>query len=357
MTASLNRTTALLSAGVLAGSLLLAPSPAAAQSVEAEALWQDAKRLMKEGKTAEACVKFEASDRLDSTPGSLLVVGDCNEKLNKLATAWSFFLKSASMAKSLGDGKRQAEAKKRADALAPRLSYLTISVPESSKVDGLVILKNGAPVDALVWNTGVPVDAGTYEITGQAPGHEPWSTKVTIDQEAQKASVEVPRFKQIEDLIQDTPPGGGDTPPGGGDTPPGGGALPDGPTGPTDDSRPGGGTFTTMRKASIGAAAVGVAGLAAGVVFGLKSKDLQSQADELCPEAACADPDAIALNDDAQSAAMKANLGLVVGGVAVAGAVALWILGAPDDPGEVGPVAVSPALGADHVGLSFAGRF
>ncbi len=330
-------------------------STAGAQSVEAEALWQEGRRLMKEGKIAEACTKLEASDHLDSTPGSLLVVGDCREQNNQLATAWSFFLKAVSAARSLGDSKRQAEARKRADALAPRLAYLTISVPEASKVAGLTILKNGIPVDALVWNTGVPVDAGTYEITGQAPGHEPWSTRVTLDKEGQKASVEVPRFKQIEDLVADPPPGdGGKLPPDDGKLPPPGGN--DSRLDPEDGARPG--TFTTLRKASIGAAAVGVAGLAAGVVFGLKSKDLQSQSDELCPEAACSNSAAIALNDDAKSAALKSNIGLAVGGVAIAGAVALWFLGAPATAaGDEDGVSLVPTLGGDQVGVTLGGRF
>ena len=147
------------------------PPDAAAQSVEAEALFQQGKKLMAAGNVAEACDKFEASDRLEASVGTELNLADCREKNGQLASAWAAFLKAAGTAKRAGnDGAREAEAKRRATALTSRLSYLTISVADSSKVDGLVIQRNGEPVDPALWNTGVPVDPGVYEISGQAPG-------------------------------------------------------------------------------------------------------------------------------------------------------------------------------------------
>lgn len=329
------------------------PPDAAAQSVEAEALFQQGKKLMAAGNVAEACDKFEASDRLEASVGTELNLADCREKNGQLASAWAAFLKAAGTAKRAGnDGAREAEAKRRATALTSRLSYLTISVADSSKVDGLVIQRNGEPVDPALWNTGVPVDPGVYEISGQAPGMEAWSTKVTVEGEGQKASVEVPRFKRLEDLAPKDVHGAADGT--GGGTGDGAVALPP----PADHvDRPG--TFTTLRKASIGAAAIGLAALGGGVVFGLKAKDQQDQADALCPNEACNNPEAIALNDDAHGSALKANIMMGVGGVAVAGAVALWFLGAPpavtaDDDGDV---AVAPMVGGGHVGLALSGRF
>jgi tetratricopeptide (TPR) repeat protein len=329
--------------------LLALAAPAAAQSVEAEALFRDGKRLLKEGKLAEACDKFEASERLETSVGTLLNLADCREKNGQLATAWAAFLKAEATAKRAGnDAKRQAEAKKRAKALEGRLSYLTVSVPESSKVEGLAITRNGTPIDAALWNTGTPVDPGTYVIKAQAPGHEPWSTEVTVAGEAQKASVEVPRFKRIQDLTPDpvvTPPDGeAKAPP-----PP-----PD--DEPVDPPGRGGGTFTPMRWGAVGAGVIGLAAIGAGVVFGLEAKDLQSQADELCPEAACDDMEAIRLNNDAQSEAMRANVSFAVGGLAVAGAVALWIIGAPDEAAP-GDVSFRPVVGGDRVGFAFGGSF
>src|SRR5436305_1114019 len=118
----------------IALSIMLTAHTAAAQpkaagdgNVAAESLFREGKRLMKDHQIAAACEKFEASERLDESVGTLLNLADCREKAGQLATAWADFLKAASVARASGDGSRESEAKVRAKALEPRLSYLTIS--------------------------------------------------------------------------------------------------------------------------------------------------------------------------------------------------------------------------------------
>ena len=170
--------------------------PAHAQNVAAEALFREGKELLKQGKLTEACAKFDASDRLEPSVGTELNAADCHEKNNKLATAWAGFLKAAGTASKVGNEKaRETEARRRAALLEPKLSYLTISVPEASRVNGVTFKMNGAPVDSALWNAAVPVDAGDYEITGEAQGYESWSAKLTITV-SEKKSVVVPPFKE-----------------------------------------------------------------------------------------------------------------------------------------------------------------
>lgn len=339
-----------------AAAVLVMVAPAArAQSVEAEALFREGKRLIKEGQLAAGCDKLEASDRVEPSVGTELNLADCREQNNQLATAWATFLKAAGNARKAGnDEKREREARARAAALEPRLSYLTISVSDASKVEGLIVSRSGTIVDAALWNQGVPVDEGQYTITGQAPGHEPWSTTVTISGVGDKESVELPRFKALEDLVpvddQKPPPDDPVADP-----------RPDPvPVVGHDDSSPG--IFTTRRKIAVGIAAAGVLGLSGAIVFGLKAKDLQSQADALCPEAACGNMMAIQLNDDAQSAALTSNLLLGVGAASVVGATVLWFLSAPDDgpanggDGE-GELSLTPTIGRDQVRLTLGGSF
>ena len=69
--------------------LLISAGTAVAQpgdTVGAEALFREGKRLLKDGKTAEACDKFAASDHLDRSAGTLLNLADCREKNHQLAT-------------------------------------------------------------------------------------------------------------------------------------------------------------------------------------------------------------------------------------------------------------------------------
>ncbi len=337
----------------LALALVIAVAPTAAaqpaaragdNTVAAEALFREGKRLMKDHKIAEACEKFEASERLDESIGTLLNLGDCREKSGQLATAWAVFLKAASDARSAGDAARETEARTRATALEPRLSYLTISVPDANRVEGLVIKRDDVGVDPALWNQGVPVDAGTYTISGQAPGHEPWSTKVVVQGEAQKASVEVPRFKQLAELSKTLTA-----------KPAAPAQVAARPERDDDDERPlPPRRWTTLRKASVAVAAVGVASLAGGLGFGLESNSLERQANAICPDTTCGDAHALSLNRNAQHDALASNIMFGVGGAAVAGAVVLWLVGAPHVAERV---TLAPVVTHDRVGVALAHSF
>src|ERR1700733_8879705 len=61
-------------------------APARAQSAEADVLFREGKQLLKAGNIAEACDKLDASDRLESSVGTLLNLADCREKNHQLAT-------------------------------------------------------------------------------------------------------------------------------------------------------------------------------------------------------------------------------------------------------------------------------
>ena len=327
--------------------ILLTAGTAAAQpgdTVGAEALFREGKRLMKDGKTAEACDKFAASEHLDRSIGTLLNLADCREKNHQLATAWATFLEAASTARGAADPNREAEARSRASALEPHLSYLTISVPDASKVEGLAIKRGDIVVDPALWNQGVPIDTGAYEISGQAPGHEPWSTRVQINVEAQRASVEVPRFKQLADMTKavakiDPPKAAAEQ------------ADDEGSEPATVEHH----TFTTLRYVSVTSAAVGVIALAGGIVVGLEARDLQHQSDAICPDTTCSDAHGLDLNSRARSDLVTSEILFGVGGAAIAGAAVMWFVGAPSATGE--RVSVVPNVTPGHAGLAVVGRF
>jgi hypothetical protein len=85
--------------GVVAAAIL-APLCASAQTdpVAAQALFDEAKRLMASGNNAAACPKLAESQRLDPGVGTLLNLGECYVKIDKLSRAWTTFLEAEAVA-------------------------------------------------------------------------------------------------------------------------------------------------------------------------------------------------------------------------------------------------------------------
>jgi hypothetical protein len=314
------------------------PSAARAQSAEAEALFRDGRNLIKQGKIAPGCDKLAASERLESSVGTLLNLGDCREKLGKLASAWAAFRKAEAMARRSGDDiKRQTEAARRAAQLEPRLSNLVIEVP--ARVEGLVVRRDGELVDAAQWSTPVPVDPGSYTIIAEAPGYLTWRTTAQITPGSKRQLVTVPGLERAP-----APP------------PPEPGAVavvsPDAAPVPRPIMilRPAG-TWSAMRKVSLAVGLAGAGALGTGIYYGWRANDLQERADRRCPLVICNDPDALRFNDQARTSATRANILYIAGGATLATALVLWLVGAPDE------TVVAPTAGAHQLGVTMTGSF
>jgi len=301
-------------------------APARAQSAEAEVLFRDGRNLIKGGKLAAGCDKLDASARLESSVGTLLNLGDCREKLGRLASAWAAFRKAEALAKHSGlDDKRLAEATRRAGQLEPRLSNLVIEV--SARAEGLVVRREGEVVDPALWSTALPVDPGSYTIVAEAPGYLPWRTVVPIRGEATRQVVVIP---DLERAAEPQPT-----------------AAPE----QAQVTVRRAGTWSGVRALSAVLGVAGAGALGTGVYFGFHAKDLQDRADRRCPLAVCADPDGLRWNHEAQTSATRANILYIAGGAALATSVVLWLVGAP------GETVVMPTAGDRQVGASLTGRF
>ena len=166
---------------------LAASAPAAARAdataedrAEAQALFDDGRKLMAQKKFAEACPKLEESQRIDPGIGTLLNLAECQAHTGRTASAWANFLEAAYQAKNLGQAKRENAARAHAAALEPKLSRLTILavVPPGVK---LVIKRDGEVVSPSLVGTAVPVDPGEHTVSASAPGRQPWATKVRVE--------------------------------------------------------------------------------------------------------------------------------------------------------------------------------
>jgi tetratricopeptide (TPR) repeat protein len=174
--------------------LYTAPAGAesAAGSATAQALFDNAKKLMKSGKYAEACPILEESQRIEARSGTALNLADCYEHQGRLASAWSTFLTAAALAKTASNPERERGARDRAAALAPRLSSLLISAAAAKSTPDLQITRDGERIGPVQLGLPLPTDAGEHTIAATAPGRKPWRTVVTVAGAASTTKVVVP---------------------------------------------------------------------------------------------------------------------------------------------------------------------
>ncbi len=234
---------------VLLAFALLHPAIARAEAEDeaaAEMLFAEARSLMREGKLAEACRKFSESYRLDHAGGALLNLALCHEKEGKIASAWVEYKESVTEARRAGRPEREQVALESAAALEPRLPKLTVTVPPEARVSGLEVIRNQSAIEQGGWGTPLPVDPGEVSIEVRAPGHKPWSTKISI-QPGETQAVSVPVL-EIDEATLVKPP-----------------------------------WWTTRKKVAVSVGAVGVTALGVGAFFGIEALANRRQALNGCP--------------------------------------------------------------------------
>jgi hypothetical protein len=181
-----------LTAALLLGSLRAAAEPSGEDQALATVLFREGRALVASGKTAEACVKFEESQRLDPSGGTILNLALCHEMLGLLARSWSEFNEASARARNEGRRDRLEEASEHARALEPRLSRLTIVVPEVARVEGLRVERDGRELGRGAWSTAMPVDGGEHEVRATAPGREPFRMRAVVAREGGAVTVTIP---------------------------------------------------------------------------------------------------------------------------------------------------------------------
>jgi|HubBroStandDraft_6_1064221.scaffolds.fasta_scaffold37048_3 hypothetical protein len=311
-----------------------AQSPSGGEKVTAEALFEDGRRLVAEGKFADACPKFQASERLDPSAGTLLNLASCFEKQGRTAAAWGTYKEAASAADAAGRKDYVATAQRRAEALAPKLARLTVSVEQP--VDGIQIRRDGTLVDRAEWGVPIPVDKGSHTIEASAPGHKGWASAIAVGQDGAQAALSVPALEPApQDTATPAPPLV--APPV--VAPPAGQAS----TAPVER-----GSTGTQRAIGIVIAGLGVVGVGLGAVFGLEAKGKYNDSLGNCETS---NPDlcnstGLSQRDSARSAGNVSTVAFGVGAAALVGGAVLWLT-APSSASHASGfnAFVAPALG------------
>jgi hypothetical protein len=328
---------------------LLSPLPASAEvttaeKATAEALFDDALRLMKTGAHADACPKLEASQRIDPAVGTLLYLGECYEKTGRTASAWVTFREAASFARASGQAQRATLAQQNADRLQPGLARITIELSSEARViPGIRVRCGSVALDPNLSGVAIPVDSGEVLVEASAPGYAPWSRKVSI-QAGGRATVSVPALTLLT--------GGVPTP----SAPP---IVEDYPVAPQPPS-PGVNSVTAAPASKgqsialpVALGAVGVVGLGLGSYFGLRAISKASDANDICPSGTCTEERGETLMQSARTSARISNVAYAVGVASLAAGLVFYLYLPTKTESKVG---ISPWLGEQRAGLELRGR-
>jgi hypothetical protein len=322
-------------------------APAAARDADAaaaEAMFDEARRLLAAGDVKAACPKFAESYRLDPALGALLNLAACHEKEGRVATAWSEYRDAEAQATKAKDDKRAAYSKKQAAALEPRLPRLAIAVTETPP--GFAVTRNGAPVGEASYGMSLPIDPGPQELAATATGRERWTKKITLAEGARLRLV-------VPDLVvaKETPAAATKPPPRPADGP---SAPPPPSTPPEPPPEP---PTSGQRVAGFAVGGVGLAALAAGAVFAGLTAGQKAAADERCPEKQC---DALGLDDiaTARTYAWVSNITFGAGGALVVIGGILALTARPSSPApSPSALLVVPVVGNRSGGIVLGGSF
>jgi hypothetical protein len=274
----------------------------------AEALFTEGRRLMAEGSVAQACQKFEASQKLDPGVGTSLNLAECYERSGRTASAWAQFREAISLARAIGSAEREQLARERADALEKRLARLTITV-EGEAPSGLEVRRDGARLDPAELGIAIPVDPGTHAVTASAPGRADFTTSVEVQGDGAQAAVKIPALAAATSEPEP--------------------AAPEAAAGVEVSSSSG----SSQKTVAAIVAGVGLAGVGVGSYFGLTAASTWDDAKSKCTDYpyGCGS-EGKSLADDARTQATMSTVGLGVGLALVTAGAVLWFTAGPSKP-------------------------
>jgi hypothetical protein len=297
----------------------------AVPDAEAERLVKEGQDLLERGQVSAACDKFDLSLKRADTVNTLALLAFCHEREGKPGRAWNEFKRVEPKAPT---GDKAAFVAQHLRGLESKVGRARLDVGSRTisevRVDNEVVLLEQGRIVADPGDHTVRVDAGGHVLTRNATFKVGDNPTIMMSEPGPPPS---------------SNPGEGDAP-----TPPQ----------PTDDG-------SGWRVAGWVLTGVGVALVAVGVVEGVSTFSLKSDADTACagaPPKGCKDPSAAAAAEAKRSSALTASWistgGFALGAVGLG--VGIYLLAtagsAAPAPVRTGSLRVVPAIGPGAVGLS-----
>lgn len=256
----------------------------------AEALFQEGRAAMAQKEYDRACLNFQESLRLQSAVGTVMNLATCEEKRGKFASSWERWQQALRLLEP-GDRRRDF-AKQRSDAMAGRVSRLSVS-PHAKWKSKIVITSGGVRLGAASYGRPLPVDQGERVISVAAPGYSPRTYRVVLKPGEEQALLVEPGPR-----IQ-----------------------------PSESSASG--SRQTQKVFAFVATGVGALGLGTAIVTAALLPGMQATVDDNCPAQRC-NQDGLNAASAGQAALTANTVGWITAGVGLATAGVLFLT-LPDD--------------------------
>lgn len=313
------------------------------------ALFQQGEGLAASGDSAAACRMFHHSYSLDARLDSLLRWADCLESDGKVASAYAALRDAVELGRRSADA-RWIAADARARALRPRLSYLTLDVPEPQALPGLVVERDGFRIGSSAWGIPVPIDPGRHAIHVSAPGYRGWATSVEIHADGTALYVEVPQLERSPDAIEPMDRLTTDDVP----------SPPDTRRAAPPPNRASEAQLGPLRLAVLSLGGVGLLGLGAGWYFSAETEATLASRDGICPSGKDCEPGTNQrLADLTRQARHSQRIGIVcsvLGGAALVSGAGLWLASLPKAGAAPRSTVIAPLVQPGAGGLLVQGK-
>jgi hypothetical protein len=146
----------------------------------AEQLFREGRELVQSGHVDAALEKFEASQQLDPSLGTLLNLADCLERLGRTASAWARFTEAEQAARMEKDRMRERTASEHAHVLEAKLIRLRIVVGQQTGPASVTVEFDGKPLSSALIGAAMPVDPGEHRVLARAAGKRDWTSNVQL---------------------------------------------------------------------------------------------------------------------------------------------------------------------------------
>lgn len=285
----------------LTSALLLSAPRAHADEATAQALFEAGVAARENGELSTACDQFEASNDLDSAPGTVLNLADCREQLGQLAQAWQRYVEVSEILPS--DDERVPYARKKAEELKARLPSVTLSWALDT-TRGEIYL-DGKRLPESVVGVPLPVDPGAHRYVVRSPDRQDAVIEVSLREGESKAlELAAGPLRALPSEGQASAPQGSEA----------------------SDSDP----LRMVAWTSLGA---GAASLAVGTITGIMAMGKASTVEEDCLDDYCRTQEGKDAADAGNTLATVSTVTFIAGGVLAATGITLLVVG-PDSEQE-----------------------